>query len=492
MLPKQLKELLSGIPYECIQGDDQTVVSDVVYDSRKVTPGCVFVCLVGSAVDSHQYAAQAVEAGASAVVASRKLALSQGTLILVEDTRKAMAFMAAALFGHPASKLKTVGITGTKGKTTTASMIKTILEKGGIKTGVIGTLGVIIGDAVYPTNNTTPESYDIQKYLNQMVEAGCQCAVMEASSLGLKWHRTDGFVFDYGVFTNFSPDHIGENEHESLEEYASCKSLLFQSCQLGLINIDDPAYETIIEGHTCQIETFGFTNPNAQLKGANEGLIYRPGYLGAHFDVSGTTNLSVDVDIPGKFSAYNAIAAIAVCRHFPVSEQNILDGLNEVKVKGRVEPVKVPGNYTLLIDYAHNAVSMENILTTLREYHPHRLICMFGAGGNRAKSRRYEMGEVSGKLSDLTVITEDNSRFEDVMDIIRDIQTGMAKTQGKSVVIPNRKDAIRYCIENAQEHDIVVLAGKGHEDYQETKGVKRHFDEREVVADILKELGLEE
>ena len=492
MLPKQLKELLSGIPYECIQGDDQTVVSDVVYDSRKVTPGCVFVCLVGSAVDSHQYAAQAVEAGASAVVASRKLALSQGTLILVEDTRKAMAFMAAALFGHPASKLKTVGITGTKGKTTTASMIKTILEKGGIKTGVIGTLGVIIGDAVYPTNNTTPESYDIQKYLNQMVEAGCQCAVMEASSLGLKWHRTDGFVFDYGVFTNFSPDHIGENEHESLEEYASCKSLLFQSCRLGLINIDDPAYETIIAGHTCQIETFGFTNPNAQLKGANEGLIYRPGYLGAHFDVSGVMNLSVDVDIPGKFSAYNAIAAIAVCRHFPVSEQNILDGLNEVKVKGRVEPVKVPGNYTLLIDYAHNAVSMENILTTLREYHPRRLICMFGAGGNRAKSRRYEMGEVSGKLSDLTVITEDNSRFEDVMDIIRDIQTGMAKTQGKSVVIPNRKDAIRYCIENAQEHDIVVLAGKGHEDYQETKGVKRHFDEREVVADILKELGLEE
>ena len=214
--------------------------------------------------------------------------------------------------------------------------------------------------------------------------------------------------------------------------------------------------------------------------------------MGAHFDVSGAMNLSVEVDIPGKFSAYNALAAISVCRHFPVSEQNILDGLNEVKVKGRVEPVKVPGDYTLLIDYAHNAVSMENILTTLREYHPRRLICMFGAGGNRAKSRRYEMGEMSGKLADLSVITEDNSRFEDVMDIIRDIQTGMAKTNGKSVVIPNRRDAIRYCIENAQKDDIIVLAGKGHEDYQETRGVKRHFDEREVVAEILKELGLEE
>ena len=325
-----------------------------------------------------------------------------------------------------------------------------------------------------------------------MVEEGCQCAVMEASSLGLKWHRTDGLVFDYGVFTNFSPDHIGENEHSCLEEYAACKGLLFQSCKLGLVNIDDPACETILKDPTCALETFGFSNPQAQLKGSNEGLIYRPGYLGAHFDVSGAMKLSVDVDIPGKFSAYNAIAAIAVCRHFPVSEQNILDGLNEVKVKGRVESVKVPGNYTLLIDYAHNAVSMENILTTLREYQPHRLVCMFGAGGNRAKSRRYEMGEVSGRLADLTVITEDNSRFENVMDIIQDIQTGMAKTQGKSIVIPNRRDAIRYCIENAQEHDIVVLAGKGHEDYQEIKGVKRHFDEREIVADILKELGMEE
>ena len=429
MFPQKLKDLLEGVGYKCLQGDDQVLVNDVVYDSRRVRPGCVFVCLIGSAVDSHQYAAQAVEAGAAAVVASRQLELAKGTLVLVEDTRKAMAYMSAALFGHPAAKLKTVGITGTKGKTTTACMIKTILEKGGIKTGVIGTLGVIIGDTTYPTNNTTPESYDVQKYLNQMVEEGCQCAVMEASSLGLKWHRTDGLVFDYGVFTNFSPDHIGENEHSCLEEYAACKGLLFQSCKLGLVNIDDPACETILKDHTCELETFGFSNPQAQLKGSNEGLIYRPGSLGAHFDVSGALTRSVDV---------------------------------------------------------------ENILTTLREYQPHRLVCMFGAGGNRAKSRRYEMGEVSGRLADLTVITEDNSRFENVMDIIQDIQTGMAKTQGKSIVIPNRRDAIRYCIENAQEHDIVVLAGKGHEDYQEIKGVKRHFDEREIVADILKELGMEE
>ena len=209
-----------------------------------------------------------------------------------------------------------------------------------------------------------------------------------------------------------------------------------------------------------------------------------------HFELDGPYQFGVDVDIPGHFSVYNALAAIAVCRHFGVTEENIRRGLNAVKVKGRVEPVKVPGNYTLLIDYAHNAVSMENILETLREYHPNRLICLFGAGGNRARSRRYEMGEVSGRLADLSVVTADNSRFEDVMDIISDIEVGLHKTDGKYIVIPDRKEAIKYCMDHAQEGDIIVLAGKGHEDYQEIKGVKYHLDEREVVADILKEEGL--
>ena len=268
-VPTKIKDLLEGVGYKCLQGDDQVLVNDVVYDSRRVRPGCVFVCLIGSAVDSHQYAAQAVEAGAAAVVASRRLELAKGTLVLVEDTRKAMAYMSAALFGHPAAKLKTVGITGTKGKTTTACMIKTILEKGGIKTGVIGTLGVIIGDTTYPTNNTTPESYDVQKYLNQMVEEGCQCAVMEASSLGVKnGTGPTGLCLITGFSPIFSPDHIGENEHSCLEEYAACKGLLFQSCKLGLVNIDDPACETILKDHTCELETFWFF----QSPGPAEGL----------------------------------------------------------------------------------------------------------------------------------------------------------------------------------------------------------------------------
>jgi len=363
-------------------------------------------------------------------------------------------------------------------------MIRSILESANIKMGLIGTIGTVIGDKIIQTNNTTPESYDIQRYLRMMADDGCKAAVIEASSIGLKDYRVAGFTFDIGLFTNFSPDHIGGNEHKSLEEYMNCKSMLFKQCDTGVINIDDENYKGIIKGHTCKINTYGFTK-DAELRAYNEKLISRPGYLGVHFDMEGQLNFGVDVDIPGKFSVYNALSAAAVCRHFNVSKQNIYDGLNTVKVKGRVEAVNVPGNYTLLIDYAHNALSMKNILETLREYNPHRLICMFGAGGNRARSRRYEMGEVSGKLADLSVITADNSRFEDVMDIIEDIKVGINKTSGKYIVIPDRREAIKYCIENGQDGDIIVLAGKGHEDYQEIKGVKYHFDEREVIDDII-------
>ena len=320
-----------------------------------------------------------------------------------------------------------------------------------------------------------------------MADEGCQCVVMEASSIGLKAYRTAGFMFDIGLFTNFSPDHIGGDEHASLEEYLACKSMLFRQCRLGIVNIDDQNWEGVVKDHTCELETYGFS-PEAQLRAENEGLVSRPGYLGARFDLSGFLNFPVAVDIPGKFSAYNALAAIAVCRHFDVTQEQIQQGLSTVKVKGRVEPVPVPGEYTLLIDYAHNAVSMENILETLREYHPQRLVCLFGAGGNRAKSRRYEMGEVCGRLADLSVITADNSRFEDVMDIIADIKIGMAKTDGEYVVIPDRREAIRYCLQNAQRGDVIVLAGKGHEDYQEIRGVKYPFDERVVVAELLKEI----
>ncbi len=484
----KLKDLFENISYSLLEGDFNIDITDIFYDSKKCIDNSVFVCLKGSKADGHKFIDAAISKGAVAIVISDDVKIkSNVTVIKVDDTRKALAFMSAAFFGYPASQLKTVAITGTKGKTTVSCMIKTVLQKAGIKTGVIGTLGVIIDEKVTKTINTTPESYEIQKFLKQMVDHGCKCAVMEASSLGLKWHRMDGFTFDYGVFTNFSMDHIGENEHESMQEYLECKSLLFKKCKLGLINIDDRSYRELLKGHTCDIETYGFSR-GADIVAFNEKLISQTGYVGIHFETMGKISLSVNVDIPGKFSVYNALSAISVCRHFNIEDQAIIDGLNEVKVKGRIESIPMPGHFTLLIDYAHNALSMENVLTTLREYRPNRLITLFGAGGNRPKVRRYEMGEVSGKLSDLSVVTADNSRNEDVMDIISDIEVGLKKTRGKFIVIPDRKEAIRYCISIAKDNDIIVLAGKGHEDYQEINGQKIHFDEREVVADILKEL----
>ncbi len=484
----KLRQLLSFCEYTVLSGELDIDIVDVIYDSRKVTKGCAFVCLKGFNVDGHKFIPDALEKGACALVVEDDVTAPQGvTVIKVENTRVALAKMSVEYFSHPADELKTIAITGTKGKTTTVAMIRSILEKAGIKTATIGTLGIVIGNQIYKTNNTTPESYEIQQAMRKMVNEGCKAMVIEASSLGLKWHRTDGIVFDYGVFTNFSNDHIGEAEHKDLEEYLYCKSLLFKQCKKGLINCDDENFEKIIADHTCEIETYGFST-DADIVAHDDTLIARPGYIGVHFDTTGAKELSVDVAIPGRFSVYNALAAISVCRHFDLTDKDILDGLNEVKVKGRVEAVPVVGDYTILIDYAHNALSMENILTTLKEYNPNRLVTMFGAGGDRPKGRRYEMGEVSGRLSDLSVITEDNSRFEDVMDIIEDIKVGINKTNGEYVVIPNRVDAIRYCIENAQKGDIIVLAGKGHEDYQEIRGVKYHMDEREIIADIFDSL----
>ncbi len=482
----RLQELLQGIDFALVSGSTDTEITDVVYDSRNVVKGCVFVCLVGANADGHEFAQAAAEKGAAAIVISKEIAVQGVTVIKTADTRMALAFMSAAYFGRPAEHLITIGITGTKGKTTTAFMIRSILEKSGIKTGVIGTLGIMIGEKLTKTSNTTPESYEIQKSMRKMIEEGCRCVVMEASSQGFKLHRTQGFVFDYGLFTNLSHDHIGGAEHASMEEYRECKSRLFRQCRTGIVNLDDPATPQILAGHTCTVETFGFDS-HAELRAKNEHLIGKVGYLGVHFETEGVLSLSADVDIPGKFNVYNALAALAVCRHLSVSEQAMLDGLNEVKVKGRVESVNVSGHYTLLIDYAHNAMSMENVLTTLREYKPHRLITLFGAGGNRSRDRRYEMGEVSGRLSDLSVITEDNSRFENVMDIIADIETGLHRTDGNYIVIPDRTDAIRYCMEHAQDGDIIVLAGKGHEDYQDKMGVRTHYDEREVIQKILAE-----
>ena len=481
----KLIDLLKNCEYTVDGGSLDVNIKDVIYDSRKVVPGCAFVAMKGYNVDGHKFIPDAIERGAKALIVEDPGISWEGvTVVRVKDARATLAKMSVEFFGRPAEQLTTVAVTGTKGKTTTVAMIRSILEGAGVKTGTIGTLGILIGDRIFKTNNTTPESYEIQQAMRRMIDEGCKAMVIEASSLGLKWHRTDGILFDYGIFTNFSSDHIGDSEHKDMDEYLACKSLLFKQCKTGIINIDDESAEAITAGHTCSIETYGY-GESADLVAHGDELIAQPGFIGVHFNTTGVKELSVDVAIPGRFSVYNALAAIALCRHFDVIDEDILKGLRNVKVKGRVEVVPVPGNYTILIDYAHNAVSMENVLSTLREYQPARLITMFGAGGNRPKARRYEMGEVSGRLSDLSIITEDNSRFEEVMDIITDIKVGLDKTDGRYIIIPNRVEAIRFCIENAKDGDIIVLAGKGHEDYQEIRGVKYHMDEREIIADIL-------
>lgn len=482
-----LKQLIEDMDYEVLAGRVDTEVTTLVYDSRKVEKGSVFVCISGSVRDAHDFIPDVVAKGAAAVIVEKDVELQEGvTYIKVANSRLALACMSAAYFDHPARKLKTIGITGTKGKTTTTYMVKSILESAGIKTGLIGTIESIVGEKRIPSANTTPESYRVQKLFHEMVEAGLDAVVMEVSSQALMLHRVSGFTFDIGVFTNLEPDHIGENEHKDFADYMHCKSLLFRQCKLGIFNGDSEHLEGILKGHTCEVETFGYGKNNDLVADGVE-LKKDHGALGVRYHVSGLMNFDVEVNVPGSFSVYNSLTAIAICHHFGVDVEKIKHALLHVSVKGRIEIVPVTKRYTIMIDYAHNAMALESLLTTLREYEPGRLVCLFGCGGNRAKSRRYEMGEVSSRLADLTVVTSDNPRNEEPMDIINDILVGVHKADGAYVTIPDRKEAIAYCMKNAQDGDIIVLAGKGHEDYQEICGVKHHMDERELIADIIKE-----
>ena len=383
--------------------------------------------------------------------------------------------------------MKIIGITGTKGKTTTTYMIRSILEGVGHKVGLIGTIEAIIGDEKIPAANTTPESFTIHQYFARMVEEGCDSVVMEVSSQGLMLHRTAGIPFEIGIFTNLGRDHIGPNEHKDFEDYKRCKAMLFQQCRLGIANVDDEYFRDIFKNATCRVETFGFSG-DADLRAEDVQLVSRPGYLGVAYHVAGLMDFDVEIDIPGTFSVYNSLTAIAVCRHFGVPVEKIKEALKKAKVKGRIEMIKVSDEFTLMIDYAHNAMSLESLLTTLKEYHPKRLVCLFGCGGNRSKDRRYEMGEVSGRLADLTIITSDNPRFEEPQAIIDDIKIGIGRTDGKYVEICDRKEAIKYAIQHGQPGDVIVLAGKGHEDYQEIRGVKYPMDERVLIAEVLEEL----
>lgn len=484
------KDLLEKLKYQVISGNEGVTVTEVVYDSRKITKGCMFICIEGANFDGHTFVKEAVEKGASVLIISKVVKIPQDSnicVIKVENTRYAMAFIAAKYFGNPADKLKVIGITGTKGKTTTTYLVKSILENAGHKVGLVGTIETIIGDTHIHANNTTPESFVLQEYFAKMVDTGCDTVVMEVSSQGLMLHRTQGFVFDYGIFTNIEPDHIGPNEHADFEEYMACKGLLFKQCKVGIVNSDDKHYQNVIKGYTCELLKFGLEN-DADYKANDLKLTRHNGHIGVSFHVTGKIDLFVETSTPGRFSVYNALTAIAICNQFHVEKEDIREALLNASVKGRIEPVKVSDDFTLMIDYAHNAMALESLLSTLKEYRPNRLVCLFGCGGNRSKLRRYEMGEVSGKLADFTIITSDNPRFEEPQEIINDIVTGIKKTDGKYIEICDRKEAIRYAITHGKPGDIIILAGKGHEDYQEIKSVKYPMDERVLIKEILEEL----
>ncbi|MFV0465101.1 MAG: UDP-N-acetylmuramoyl-L-alanyl-D-glutamate--2,6-diaminopimelate ligase [Lachnospiraceae bacterium] len=482
-----LKKLLERLDFEHLSGSLDVEITNINYDSRCVEKDALFVCIRGTIVDGHTFAKEVANKGAAVLVVEENVDVpSNITVIKVKDTRLALAMLSAAYFDYPADTLKVIGVTGTKGKTTTTHMVRSILEQAGYQTGLIGTIEVRYRDNVIPAEHTTPESYLVQKYFREMLDSGCDSCVMEVSSQGLMMHRTAGFVFEIGIFTNIEPDHIGPREHASFEEYMECKSLLFRQCRLGILNADDPHIQDILKGHTCLVETFGF-HESASLRADELHLLREPGILGVRYHVTGSLDFHVEIHVPGRFSVYNSLTAIAICKHFNVSTDVMKSALKNAVTKGRIELIPISDSYTLMIDYAHNAMSLNSLLVTLKEYEPKRLVCMFGCGGNRSRYRRFEMGEVSGNLADLTVITSDNPRDEDPQAIIDDIRTGIQKTSGAYEEIIDRKDAIRYCIRNAKEGDIIVLAGKGHEDYQEIKGVKYPMDERVLIAEILSE-----
>ena len=483
-------ELVKDFEYEVINGDINREISTLVSDNRKLTKDCVFVCIEGANFDGHSVVNDAFKCNAAAVIVMKNVEVPKDidtAVIKVKDTREALALASAAYFSYPTKEIKVIGVTGTKGKTTTTYLIKSILENAGYKVGLIGTIETIIGDEHVPSKNTTPESYVLQETFRKMADNGIEVCVMEASSQGFLMKRTLGTEFEIGIFTNLEPDHIGPNEHDSFENYMECKSMLFRQCKAGILNADDEHLEGILKGHTCEVFTYGMSE-NADYRASNVKLFEEKGVLGISFSVNGRINTDVAIDMPGKFSLYNALTAVSVCSYLGIKEDAIKSALKSAKVKGRIEMVPVSDDFTLMIDYAHNAMAIESLLTTLKEYESGRLVCVFGCGGNRAKSRRFEMGEVSGRLADFTIITSDNPRFEEPLDIIADIVTGIEKTDGEYIKIPDRKEAIKYAIENGRKGDIIVLAGKGHEDYQEIKGVKYPMDERVLISEVLEEL----
>lgn len=487
----KLKNILVGIENLKAKGDLEQDIIGIESNSKKVKPGYIFVAIKGFSFDGHQYIEEAVKNGAIAVVVekiNKELIskLSNITIIVAKNTREFLAIASSNFYENPSKKFKLIGITGTKGKTTTTYMIKDILEKAGKKVGLIGTVAVYInGEKIEDSERTTPESLELQKIFSKMVEQGTEYVVMEVSSQSLKLHRVDGCDFDMVVFTNLSEDHISAKEHPNTKDYFESKLKLFKMCKTGFVNIDD-LYGAKIPSMfpDSEITRYGIDNPGEVI--AKDITITNSS---VDFKVKlSDRNERVKVDIPGRFTVYNALVAICICKKIGVDPEIIKDALLKVKVPGRSEMVDNKLELPIMIDFAHTPESLQNILKAVKSYTKGRVICVFGCGGDRDARKRPLMGEISGKIADYTIVTSDNPRTEDPQVIVNQIEEGIKKTKGKYEVIVDRKEAIKKAIEMAKKTDIVVLAGKGHELYQEINDKKYDFDERTIIREIIKNI----
>ncbi len=475
----KLAQLLEGISVQKCTASADLEIGGVCYDSRAVKPGDLYVAIVGYVTDGHKYIASAVANGAAAVLC--QTAPEQDVpYILVEDSRAALADLGDNWFGHPSEKLTMIGVTGTNGKTTVTYLLKSVLEKTiGAKVGLIGTIQNMIGSEVLPTEHTTPESFELQALLRQMVDSGCTHAVMEVSSHALVLHRTRHIHFKVGIFTNLTEDHL--DFHKTMENYRKAKELLFRDCDTGVFNLDDPAAPLIMESAPCEKLTVSLGKNEADLCARN--LRLEPDSV--LFDaVIGSEISRFSLGIPGKFSAYNALCVIGAAKALGIPLAQIADALSKSEgVKGRVEVVPTPGkDYTILIDYAHTPDALENVLNAVRDFCPGRLIALFGCGGDRDPYKRPIMGKIGADLADFVVYTSDNPRTEDPSEILKQVVDGAKGTKTPYIVIENRREAIRWAMDHAKKGDIIVLAGKGHETYQIIGKEKTHLDEREEVA----------
>ena len=487
----ELNSLLKGLENFKAKGDLNINITNVESNSKKVTKDTLFVAIKGFDFDGHAYVAEAIERGATAVMLDlsadlKSVKIPAGvTVIISENTRVALAKVACNFYGNPSKKFKVIGVTGTKGKTTTTYMIKSILEKAGHKVGLIGTIANYAGDkCISESTRTTPESLELQRYFAIMAEEKVDYVVMEVSSQALKLHRVDGVNFDYAVFTNLYKDHISVKEHPDIEDYFESKAKLFQMAPKGYVNLDDyRALKLMKLASNCNFKTYAVDN-NADLLAKDITITN----VSVDFKVKlGTRNERIKVNIPGRYSVYNALAAISIANEIGVDPEIMKEALANIIVPGRNELVPNKDELAIMIDYAHNPESLSNILKAAKTYTKGRVICVFGCGGDRDKTKRPEMGEVAGRIADYTIVTSDNPRTEKPEDIIEDIKVGIDKTKGKYEVVVERKDAIERAVKMMNKKDIVILAGKGHETYIEINGEKLHFDEREVVKEILGE-----